>query len=458
AAMLPWAGVDSICPECGAPLALISRTPSDSAATGIAHQPQGVPGHAANVTASPPRSPAPDIDWDGNQSDSFPDEDRPQSRGNGLLVASVLVLLALAGGFVAWRLFGNQDQASAGLATAGPVNGSNAAVADFVELSPPDMLEVTTAVVAVDGPGAGAGTVGQIAAGTVVDVTGVSGTETSGWARIVMPDRQTVQAWVPRRVLGRLQAMAQAEPLDPASRGLEGANPDLQGDIAAGASAQAVPRFVAYVARSQVNVRSAPAATASLVAQLPRGEGVIVNAAAATADGVWYRIDSQTGGEAWIKADLLRRDRPDGAGPATGGVPGQGATDGALGQPPQGGTTPDLGGDPDPAPPATDPASSDGTPLLEKPPVQQPQSGPPDGAPGTNAGANRPSRVVVSVPQANLRRLPVIEEGNVMFSLANGTALRVLQSRTIRGRIWYEVRAADGTIGWVSSATVSVGR
>jgi uncharacterized protein YgiM (DUF1202 family) len=471
--LLAWAGIDSICPECGAPLALIGPVQKVSreleSTPPVVQVAQDQPVQRQWQPAPPPPA-RPDGDWAESRYDAWDNQPAPR-RGGGVLMASVLLLLVLIGGFVAWRLFATPADTSGGFEAAGPLDGGGAALSDFVELSPPDMLEVTSAVVALDSPTAGASTVGQIAAGTMVDVTGLLGGPSDGWARIVMPDRQTMRAWIPRRVLARLEGMPQSGPLDPALQGgfggQSGFGPETNGLTA---TPQVVPRFIAYVAGDGANVRSQPGASASLVARLTRGEAVIVNAAAAASDGVWYRIDTQAGGEAWVKADLLGRERPQsgdtigtvvpdsqqldvgtapdgGGGAASGaGVPDRSgpATD-ADGRVPTGEAAPPGGQGPSQS---TPPDRSD-TPAPVDPP-QQPQA--------TQADKTRPATVVVAAPQANLRSSPVIEDGNVIAALSNGASLRVLQRRTTGGRVWYQVRTPDGTSGWVSSATVTGGR
>lgn len=439
--LVPWAGLGSICPECGSPVARVANaaiagdihgSPLESSGTVAAGLPQSRP--SDQWQALPEGTGLEGLD-DARAAARRQEQPEPErANGSGFLLTSVLVLLALIGGFAVFRFLDSRNTIEFQSGVLPPVEDP-AALPGFVPLSPPDMLEVTLGLTAYERPDATSAVLGQIGAGTLIDVTGTIGSETGGWAQIIMPGRQTVRGWVQRGGLSRLRGMPELADTDALLPDASTAGVGLASAI------QELQRFIAYVTPAQVTVHAEAGNGSLILGQLPQGAALIVNAARAMPDGPWYRIDLDAGGTGWIKADLLGRDRPQ-------TVPSAGAETGAEDsqQPSQA-----------PAIPPRD-QSADQAANLAKPPANNggtqetlAQTVPPP-SPGT--GDSRPQRVIVIAAEANLRNAPRLRDDTIVAALPNGARLEVVDQRTFAGRLWYSVRTGDGATGWVSASTV----
>lgn len=441
----PWAGPDSVCAECGAPLARVAPgtgTPGMPGTKGTGPRPERVSPvadpDAYRSTAAAAARPQPTV-FDG------PDDDAgdPTRGGNGALVLGVLVLAALVAGFVLFRWL---DGASAD--TPAPGFGQAADAGTFsgsvTPVSPPELRRLTATAEALAAPSATASVAATLAAGTMVDVTGRTDAGGERWARVLVPGAAGRSAFVRESMLEPLTAAGDGGLLAPLpGSGLQPGEagpapvapvPPVAGPI------ETIPQQVLYVVAPRANIRAEAGAGSTRLSEMTRGDTMVALARRDAGGGrIWYQVELPDGRSGWVNADLVSTQRaPDTDQPA--------------------------GGAPAPAVPAPPAPTSQSREPAAPPPADQlrrllPPAPPPPGSeaqparPAGDSAISRGAVVVVQTPQANVRDQPSLN-GTVIDEVESGDRMRVQQTTTADGRLWLRVTTAAGITGWISSSTV----
>jgi uncharacterized protein YgiM (DUF1202 family) len=426
-ALQPWAGPDSVCQECGSPLARIATgapgpraavPPVQSHATpppaSMAEGPRRYPYRQAPPTSDPFASGA-----DSQLSDEPED---PARGGNGVLTLSIIVLGVLVAGFLLFRaLQPNEEAPGPGTVAQTDQDIAGAAV---TPVSPPELRRLNMPVDALAAPAATAAVAGTLAAGIAVDVTGRVAADGARWARVVLPGAGGRTGFVREEALELLADSGTDMTLQPglppvAVPGAPGSPaigplPALQGQTG---QVETVPETIYYVVSRRANIRAETSSASPRIGESVFGDTLPVTARRQVDGRFWYRVTLPDGREGWINGGLLSTDLP--ASP----IDAMSST-----APPQAAPT----SQPRPAPP------------------------PPPGAAAPAAMAQAPARrvVVVVTPEANVRAEPGLS-GDVIDRVAAGDRLKVSASVTADGRIWLRVATPNAITGWISSNTVA---
>ncbi len=432
----PWAGPDSVCAECGAPLA---RVAPGAGMAGTGPHPDRVGPMAEQAaygsTAPAAARPRPTV-FDG------PDDDAgdPTRGGNGALVLGVLVLAALVAGFLLFRWL---DRASADTPAPGFGQATDAGTFSgaVTPVNPAELRRLTVTAEALAAPVATASVAATLAAGTMVDVTGRAEAGGERWARVLVPGAAGRSAFVRESMLepltaageGGLVATLPGSGLQPGEAGPAPVTPvpPVAGPI------ETIPQQVLYVVAPRANIRAEAGADSPRLSEMTRGDTMVALARRDAGGGrIWYQVELPDGRSGWVNADLVSTqrapstDQPAG-GPSPPAVP---ATPGPNSQPRE---------------PAAAPADQLRRLLPPAPPGSEAQPARPTG----DSTISRGAVVVVQTPQANVRDQPSLN-GTVIDQVESGDRMRVQQTTTADGRLWLRVTTAAGISGWMSSSTV----
>jgi SH3-like domain-containing protein len=277
--LLPYAGIGSICPECGAPLALVA---SDNVEEPIQRTTETV-SQGARRTARP----------------RYEVEEEP-SRGLEIAKIAAVVVIIAGGVFFGLRMFNNNQQNNQ------PESASNEAVTNtgdyqVEEFAEPQMLKTLANTNAFDTPAEGK-TIATIGEGVAVDVTGQTMYNGKNYYRVSIPYKQGVTGFVPADQLvpvnqdGMLNVEPQIVDTTPPTPVLS--------DISEQAPS------ILYVNSDKANIRDGVGLNAKKIAEALKGD-TLTASATRTLDGkLWYRITLPSGGEGWVSASLLSSQKP----------------------------------------------------------------------------------------------------------------------------------------------------
>jgi Bacterial SH3 domain len=418
---LPYAGLDSICPECGSPLAAIA---------------------AVNASPAPPPPSRPPT---AAQSDDFyapgPEFARPepsqyaramnyesQSRapGNAVMKLTQFVIfgasIALLG-FFAWRMFLQPKPVDVPeLATSN--SGASVASQQLTQISPPQLRRVTILTEARTIPDPASGIVAQLQPGTVLDVTGLINVNGINWLRINLPNNSSQSGFIREDQLAMLGdgsvTLTPSDtglPVPPSTLGsTKGVPPPVIGQI------QVREPGTFYIATVRANIREAADAASAKLGGFEFGETLVVVAQRSVGDSVWYQVELPSGGTGWINSRLVSntpRDIPLDRQSASPVAPSAKA-------PAKPGTTGDQ--------PSSEVGKSDNQEAL--------------------SAYSNGTTLRVDAPTANLRKEPGPTGNNVVEALGRDTLMSVEDVRIVNGVPWYRVTSPSGVKGWVSGRTV----
>lgn len=426
---LPYAGLDSVCPECGAPLAAMATTASE---------PSPVLPPQPTYAAPPPPPPTATAQPNNyrNTMSSYPDEGRradddyePESNrsGDGLMKLTQMVLagaaLALIG-FFAWRMFLQPREVQVpDLASAAQSNSANGS--QITQISPPQMRRVSVAAEVRTIPDASSALMGNLAAGSLLDVTGQVQVNGVNWLRVTLPNESSKSGFVREDQMTALgDGGLTVSAMDPTTPG----NPT---NAVAGATTTSVPEILGpvqpltpvkyYIATRTANVRQESSANSVRVGSLTFNDEVNVVAQRSVGGKLWYQVQLPTGGSGWMNARLLSGD------------PRESPID----------------------------AETSIAPKLEK---VAPKSGSATESPVSEIGkrdnqealsAYGPGTTLrVDATTANLRKEPGATGNSVIEALGRDTLMSVEDVRIVNGVPWYRVTSPNGVQGWVSGRTV----
>ncbi len=438
---IPYAGIDSVCPECGSPLAALAASVTQPAPTPVAPPPASPPAYAPQPSPPPPSPPEarrqdfPRYD-EREDSPSFQRGDRYEDAYSGAPArkdgAMKLTQMAIVGaavaliGFFAWRLFLQPRPVSspdlAATASVTSVGGQQ-----VTQIAPAQLRRVNVATEARGVPDAAGPIIAQLQVGAVLDVTGQITVNNVSWLRISMPNDSSKSGFVREDQMANLGDSAlSVTPLDqvpgavvpgalvPGAAVPSATAPEVIGPV------QAREPATFYIASRQANIRQGANVTSVKVGTFEFSDPITVTGQRMVGARVWYQVQLPGGGTGWINGRLVSsapREVPIDAAP-----------------------------------------SSDGTSVTKLPPK------PPSGADLSDTGkadnqaalsALGPGATMrVDSSVANLRKEPGATGNSVVEVLARDTLMSVEDVRILNGVPWYRVTSPNGAQGWISGRTV----
>lgn len=288
--LLPFAGLGSLCPECGAPLALIA---SDN--------------EAANPTL--PQStyvpPAQNYSTANQTNDEADYYEEPSRKGNSFVIAAfVLGILALA--VVGLLVFKGRGQDNAAVPT---INAENLDQSQVAEITPAIIARTNASVDVKSSPSATAASLGMLNLGSVVDVTGRVNIENAIWARINIPNQPSKIGWLPESQLTSLSGVLLSDSLSTNNIApstdvvLPPAPPEITPIV------EVAPR-VLYVQSERANIRAEGDPNATKIGGGLRGDTLTADASRTFNGKIWYRVTMPNGEKGWVSASLLGPNPP----------------------------------------------------------------------------------------------------------------------------------------------------
>jgi uncharacterized protein YgiM (DUF1202 family) len=424
---LPYAGLDSVCPQCGAPLAAIASQKAEPPPPPPPPAYQPAPPVQTVQTPSPAyRQEAPRYPQSAQRSGyDYEPETAPPRDGMMKLTQMVLAGAALALiGFFAWRMFLQpRDVQAPDVSNA--AQGQSAAGAQVTQISPPQMRKVNAAAQAHTIPDSTSAIVANLAPGALLDVTGQVQVNGVNWLRVTLPNESSKNGFVREDQLVALgDGGVTVSPMDVPATGVPTngvappvtpATPVVQGPI------QPLTPVKYYVATNTANVRQDADPNSARVKALTFNDEVDVVAQRSVGGKLWYQVQLPTGGSGWMNARLLSGD------------PRESPIDG--GQPPNTKLEKVV--------PRTVPANDGATTETGKRDNQEALSAYGPGA-----------TLRVDSTTANLRKEPGSSGSNIVEAMGRDTLMTVEDVRILNGVPWYRVTSPNGVQGWVSGRVV----
>jgi uncharacterized protein YgiM (DUF1202 family) len=425
---IPYAGMDSVCPECGSPLAAIAfrAPPPPPIAQAVApdYTQTQTPSYAQDdVSRYDERRAARDQHPTNARDDYSSDEPRPNDSVMKLtqlvIVGAAIALL----GFFAWRMFLQPRPVSApDLAATASVSG----VGDqqVMPISPAQLRRVTVTTQALSIPAASGTIISQLPAGSVLDVSGQVQVDGITWLRVSLPNDSSKSGFVRADQLSSLgDGDLAITPVDqlpsstlPSAAPTQAARPETVGPI------QARPPATFYIASLQANIRQEANASSVKVGAFEFTDPITVIGQRSVGASIWYQVQLPSGGNGWINGRLVSST------PRATPLDRESATPSAsVVKVP---TRPENSSDQ----PTEDVSTLDSKPALSAV------------APGTTM------RVDSSV--ANLRKEPGVTGNSVVEVLQRDTLMSVEDVRILSGVPWYKVTSPNGAQGWISGRTL----
>jgi uncharacterized protein YgiM (DUF1202 family) len=430
-AELAYAGMDSVCPECGSPLAAIAITAQPGPAS-ISPPPPPPP----MVQPLPPvaiapnyarqessrfderSTPAPEM-RSGRYRDEDYDEPAPK---DGFMKMTQLVIVGAAVallGFFAWRMFLQPRPVTApDLSAAASVTG--VAGQQVTQISPAQLRRVIVVTQANGTPDAAGPIVAQLPVGSTLDVTGQIQVNGVNWLRVSLPNDSSKSGFVREDQMGAVgDGTLSVTPLDqlpgtlPPTSAIPGAAvPETVGPV----QARAPSTF--YIASRQANIRQEATVTSGKVGTFEFSDPITVIGERTVGGRTWYQVQLPSGGSGWINGRLVSAQ------------PRAQAIDAVV-------------------PPATKPKV-----------VTKPTS---DGEISDISKADNQAALMAMGPGAtlrvdstiaNLRKEPGATGNSVVETLSRDTLMSVEDVRILDGVPWYRVTSPQGAQGWISGRTV----
>jgi uncharacterized protein YgiM (DUF1202 family) len=428
-AELPYAGIDSVCPECGSPLAAIAITTQQAPPVSPPPPPVSVP-PPSPIVAQPtfvqpeaPRYeerplPPPDMRTSRYRDEDY--DEPPQKDGFMKLTQMVIVGAAVALlGFFAWRMFLQPRPVTApDLAAAASVTG--VAGQQVTQISPAQLRRVIVVTQAHGTPDAAGPIVAQLPVGSTLDVTGQIQVNGVNWLRVSLPNDSSKSGFVREDQMGTVgDGTLSVTPLDQ----LPGAMPPTA--VVPGSAAtetigpvQARAPSTFYIASRQANIRQEANVTSGKVGTFEFSDPITVIGERTVGGRTWYQVQLPSGGSGWINGRLVSAQ------------PRAQAIDAVV-------------------PPATKPK------VVTKPTSDGEISdvGKADNQAALMAmGPGATMRVDATI--ANLRKEPGATGNSVVETLPRDTLMSVEDIRILDGVPWYRVTSPQGAQGWISGRTV----
>lgn len=272
--LLPFAGPGSICPECGAPLAMVASTETDESAPAFS---------GASSQSNTNRREY---------------EDQPNQALEFAKIAAMIAVLG-AGMFFGFK-FLNKNNSE--MVENSPAVVSNAvAVPTIEEINPSQIARLSAPTDIKSGPDAGSTTIAQFPSGAVFDVTGRVSSNGIDWARITIPN----QANVGFVEISKLMGVSGT----PFILGNMIAEPTLPPEPVVSAISE-MPETIYYISSTQANLRAQASAVSEKVGAAVLGDTISVTGKRTVDGKTWYRINLPSGGEGWVNGTLVSKTKP----------------------------------------------------------------------------------------------------------------------------------------------------
>ena len=296
--LLPYAGIGSICPECGAPLALVSSANDESE---IVSNP-----YEENNYASTP-------DYERHTAPRRAKQQPVKEEKSGALEAAklgIVFVLVAAGVFLALRYFdykNNNNESDSAVNSEQPIETSAYQVEEFSE---PQVLKTSTAVSAYNTP-AQEKVIANIAEGVALDVTGQVNYNGINFYRVNVPYRGGMTGYV---IADQLVPVS-----DSNASGDDSNSPNAIEDVPTTVTKAAEPVIsditersdsIFYVNSPTANIRDGVGVKAAKVGSGVYGDTLTVNASRTVDGKIWYRVNLPSGGQGWISGSLLSSSKP----------------------------------------------------------------------------------------------------------------------------------------------------
>lgn len=287
ATLLPFAGIGSICPECGAPLAAVNTNnePSET----IFSDPQD------EFRARPQRR--------------YQSERSPKSQNtllNAGLIAAFIVGLGLLA-FIATKMMRNNESTDS---VSEIVSGAPFDPTQVAAIEPSIIARASSNLDVKAEPSSNAQSVGSLGIGSVVDVTGRVNIKNTIWVRINVPNQPNRNGYVPEDQLLNLSG---------APIGIGGPNDLTTNNIAPSQNVPAppvlsdiveTPEKTVYIQSNRANIRAEAGPEAARIGEGLRGDTFSINASRTNNGKTWYRITLPNGSQGWISASLVGNSPP----------------------------------------------------------------------------------------------------------------------------------------------------
>jgi uncharacterized protein YgiM (DUF1202 family) len=434
-AELPYAGVDSVCPECGSPLAAIATT--GPSATDTVRPPRAAPPVSPPYNEPAPQRAEPAFDRDRvgrayTAQEPYQTPPRPATfeaepsaapRDSAMkftqiaIVGAAIVLI----GFFVWKMFlAPREVATPELPASASVPGGT--VPQIVQISPPQMRRVDVVAEARSTPDAASSVVAMLPAGSLVDVTGQVQAGGLNWLRVTLPNDSSKSGFVREDQLASMgDGSLTISPVDGTQLPAVPGTPPT-GSLEAVGPIQPMSPATFYVASRQANVRQEATSSSPKLGTFELADPLTVIAQRTVGARVWYQVQLPNGATGWINGGLLS------ATPRT--------------------TPIDA---PPPKAPGNPEANSPKPPTGSEKPSSQ--IGEMDNQEAMRAfGPGTTLRV--DATSANLRKEPGVTGNSVVESLPRDTLMSVEDVRIVDGVPWYRVTSPNRAQGWVSGRTV----
>jgi GW (Gly-Tryp) dipeptide domain len=282
--LLAYAGPKSICPECGAPLALVAVENSDD-----------------NISFQSP-NPA--------KSDDYFEE----KSTNGMLdFVKTLAIIAVLGGavFVGLKFFTSKNNAQdtnfseqLGNQTVLPTNG-------FEQLSAPIIVKSNGMVEVKTSPSMSSESIATLGQGMTMDVEARGIVDGIEWLKVIIPNHSGQ--------IGYVRA-AEVSPLgDGMYSGMQDGMMGMPSNMVGMPPVAAPPVIgpivtmtdtIFYVQSDKANLRTDAGANAPKSSEAMRGETLNANASRTVGGKTWYRVTTKSGESAWVAASTLGKAPP----------------------------------------------------------------------------------------------------------------------------------------------------
>jgi|GEM_PF-3287136 hypothetical protein len=288
AELLPYAGMGSLCPECGAPLALVSIEPEINAAQSAPPKPT-----VNNASTQPAVDPA-----------SYDNEYVPSNSGLEWArnIAIIVILGALV--FLGLKFAFNPDR-----------NNSDGAetilgdAANIQTLNPTKVARIKNNLSVKASPDESANEIGTLVSGVVVDVTGLITKDNIAWARITMPNQSTQSGFVHQ---SDIESLGGDSDLAIISGPIVNEIPPADGALSLPMFSEVseIPAQTFYVTSNRANIRAEAGVNATRITEATRGQQLVATASRIVDNKTWYRVKLANGSIGWLSGSLLSTSPP----------------------------------------------------------------------------------------------------------------------------------------------------
>lgn len=468
--LLPYAGVGSLCPECGSPLALVSvddeasnNSPSQNSYNN--RMGQNVPpsgqyrasgNYNDNKTYFDPYEARSNKreQRDSRNAQNVVYEDEYVRSGNGgeilkigLIVAGIAGAIFFATKFVDSKKK-NTESKTAAIQQELP---AETPAPQVTEITPPQLGKTITASDILTSPDMNSAKITSIGQGVIIDITGQVNANGQNWYRVTTPNGTRTGFISASYLIPVNQDGIQITP-DPTL----GTNQvDNSGSMPAFGSSSntvakphnyannnsvkpAAPKIVIspttpisstilYVSTVNANIRNDAGANASKVDTLMRGDTVTAVATKTVNGAKWFKVKLPAGGTGWVAGSVVSSSKPSSAS-----------------------QLPDFSGaNNNSSAPATN-ATKPSVIIPKLPSFEDDKPAAPKPA-ASSGGKN----VFVNTVQANVRSSTEVSPNNIVSKVDKGSVLKVTETKSINGQTWYKVKSDRlGVNGWVAASTV----